>query len=433
MSSQPSSETWGGRVELRAYLDIYARYKWVIVGLIAVALAIAAVLSYVVLPPSYESSVVVELPVADDATGLGISPRGYEELAGSPPVMDSLKQKLGLGISSLDLMGRFSFSLEPPVRLLGVTAKAGTAAEAKQLALTWVDAYSDQALTLVEGQITKQKEASQKAVGKFLAGVTTAEDNLAAFDQESPISLMRTRLSGMAIPGDPSMGPFGLERELVTIEENLRDLTTSSIPTDEARAAFLADALNKESKTLIGPLGNVGLPNDGSGAGVTSNDVTLLNPVYLQLSQDLAVTRTRLATNAREAQALRERISPLQRDIEQLRTAIVQKETERRRLDRQVQEATALYQQANEELDTLLATEGRVAALARLDVLREPALAESPAAPRKVLNMAIGGLAGALLSLIVPMVLEWVRNTAPVSVALSRKAVAVASPDEGSS
>ena len=413
MTSQPTSVPWEEGSDLHTYVAIIVRHKRLIAGLIAVALAIATVLSYVVLPPSYESSVVLSLPRDDGANGLGMVTQGYKVLAESSPVTERLKQKLGL----LALRGSFNISLDSNLRLLTVTASARTAEEAKQLASAWVDAFHGEALTFIEGQLTAQKTAAQQDMENLLSRLTKAEDRLASFNKQNPISLMEAQLSSM-------------ERELVNSEQSLRELTTTSIPIDEARQAFLESALAKEPRTLAGQQGNVSVPTGSAGAGVTSSDVTILNPVYLNLSQDLATTRTRLVANRREAETLQGHISPLRSTIEGLRTTIVEAKTEQVRLDRQRQEAVTPYESARLRLDTLLASESRLPELARIDVLREPVQPGSPIRPRKAYNMMVGGLAGAVLGLVMAFMLEWNRSTAPVSVAPARKAATMASPGE---
>ena len=295
MSAQQPIETWDDGIDLRFYVDVLSRFKWLIAGVTAAAIAVAAFLSYVVLSPSYESSVVVALPAAGGEAGLGMTPLGYEEFAVSDAVLGAVRQNLGFDQNPGQLPGSYDVQLRQDGGLLLITASAGTAEESFQLANQWVSGFNEKVLTLLEGQLGRQQAALNQALAELLGELENAKETLATMDQETSLSLMGSRLSRM-------------EQELVRDEGRLHELTTNLIPTDDAKVSFLQESLASQPQTLSGTLGGVTLPEEGAGAGVVSSNVTLLNPVYLQLSQDLAVTRTRLVTNQSEADNLRQRI-----------------------------------------------------------------------------------------------------------------------------
>ena len=358
------------------------------------AVAVVGVVSYLVLPPRYESSVVISLPVADDESGLGMSPRAYKEFALSSPVMATIDRDIGPFPISDQLRNRYDLQLSPDARLLAVTASAQSAEEAFNLSSGWVDAFYKSTLALIKGQIADQKANSEQAVEGLVAQLTQAEDELATFDRENSISLKEARLSGLEaelVGGILS----GSGEDRTGAETRLCQLTLYSIPTDEARLAFLTDALTKEPETLD---------------GVNSNGVTILNPVYLQLSRDSVETRTRLVTNRREVESLGERIISLQDEIEQLRTNIVTSETQRKRLDRTIEEIETVYEPTRAKLDLLLAAERRLPELSRPGNVSEAVLPQAPVAPRKVLNMTLACFAAGVLGVSAALFLELYRT-----------------------
>ena len=204
-----------------------------------------------------------------------------------------------------------------------------------------------------------------------------------------------------------------LERELVRDEAQLRQLTTNLIPTDEAKLSFLEDSLDSAPQILGATQGSVALPEGSPGAGVLSNEVTVLNPVYLLMSQDLTATRTRLVTNRLEAEHLSQRIPSTQAAIDQLREERVTAQTERQRLSRDVQEAASRYNVTRSEVDRAAATLPHLPELARAEVVRPPLLPSAPTTPQTVRNMALAAVLGVFLGILLAFFVHWYRTTSP--------------------
>ena len=403
MITQHPSQTGDDEGDFRLHIDVLVRQKWLILALVVVSVVIAGIFSYIILPSTYESTVVVSLPPASGTDGLGMTGKGYREFAISDAVEIALRQKFGPNPTSDPLPGRYDARLDQNAKLLTVTATARTSDEVSQLAKLWVEAFRQQTQAFIQQQLDIQKASAQLAVENLLTNLNNAEDALDQFDRGTPISLMEARLSTL----EEEM--VGGER-LVGIEARLRELTRSSIPTDEARLAFLEGALGMEPEALAGSPGIVGIPELGSGAGVTATDIIILNPVYLQLSQDLAETRTRLVTNQKELELLDDRIASLQDDIDQLREMVISSKSERNRLNREVQEANALYDPKRSELDRLLGIEQRLPELSQPAVVSNPVLPDAPVAPRKIFNVVLAGGLATLLGVFIAFFLEWYRG-----------------------
>ena len=414
MSIQQPSQAWDDGVDLRRYIGVLDHHKWLILALIAMAVAVAGIISYVVLPPTYQSPVIASFPAADGTDGLGMNPKGYEEFAVSLPVIAAAQQKLGSGLTPNQVRAYYDVVSDPSSRLLTVTASAQVADEAQRRASAWVDAFYEQTLAFLREEVASQKAVAEQAVQGLQAALSKAEDALDDFNQETPVSLMEARLSTMEI-------------ELVTGESRLRELTLTSIPTDEARLTFLQSGLSEEPEILSGSLEGVTLPEQNAGAGVTSSNVTILNPVYLALSQDLASTRIRHATSQKEAEILDGNLLSMQSQVDRLRNETVALKTERGRLDRSTKEAKARYSPARSELNRLLEIERRLPELARADIVSAPVLPQSPVAPRKVLNVALAGILSLLLGVIIAFALEWYRGAPAAMVSDHREAATAGS------
>ena len=397
MATQQPIETVDEGIDLRSFIDTAIRFKWLVMGLPAAAITFVGLFSFVV-SPSYESSVIVALPAARGEAGLGLTPEAYEEFALNDSVIDTVRQNLGLDPNPGHLLGRLDAQLRKDAGLLVVTASTETGEQSFRLAGWWVDAFYEQTLALLVEQLATQRAGVEQASGELLGELAIAEDALDAVDRKASLSLMEFRLSGT-------------EQELVGDEGRLQQLTTNLIPIDEARLIFLQDSLASEQQTLGGVEGQVTLPTGSTGAGVTTNDVTILNPVYLQLSQDLMGTRTRLVTYRVEVDILRQSIPSTKAALDQLRGENVAARTERQRLSRKVQEVSAVYTSARAELDGLIAVAPRLPQLARAAIVREPELPATPVAPRTAQNMTLAGVLGLVLALFVAFFLQWYRSS----------------------
>jgi uncharacterized protein involved in exopolysaccharide biosynthesis len=398
MTAQQPVETWDTELDFRSYFDALARYKWLVIGITVLAVAFAALVSFMQ-SPSYESSIVVGLPAAQGQAGLGLSLPGYAEFAISEPVVNAAL------LNPDPLSGSYKAELrregiEAQDELLVITASASTPAEALSLAEHWVVAFDGQVLTLLEEQLARQKAASELASAQLTGELTEAENRLDAMDQRTSLSLMGSRLSS-------------LERELIRGEEQLRQLTTDLIPTGDGTLSYLEDALDSAPQVLSATQGSVSLPEGSTGAGVLSNNVTALNPVYLLLSQDLTTTRTRLVTNRLKAELLSQRIPTTREEIDQLREEWVTAQTERQRLSRTAREAEARYNAAQAELDRVGVTLPNLPELARAEVVRAPIFPDAPVAPQTTRNIALAAVMGVFLGMLLAFTVQWYRTTSP--------------------
>ena len=411
MSTQQPVHRWEDGIDLRQYLEAIVRYKWLVLMTIVVAVAVATIVNFLVLSPTYRSSIVVSLPSADGSDGLGLTPQGYMAFAISGLVVDAVRQQVGSNPDPGAASGTFALESEPSSGLVTITASAQTADAAVGLARVWADVFRQQTLALLQAQLDTQIAVADVTLNERLVELTDSEDALADFARISPLSLTEPMLvsteDGIVVVGSRLAVAENLsvtETDLVTREQRLRELLLFSIPTDETRQEILEAALELESPTLNDQPGVVVLSGGGdSGAGVTSSEVTILNPVYLQLSEDLALTRIRVGTNRRETEILRSQIVSLQEEVARLRDATVTARRERSRIERDVKESISLYEPAKAELDRLLHIQRRLPQMASPEVVHQAQRPGAPVKPHKMTNIAIAGvlagLAGVVLAL----------------------------------
>lgn len=385
-------QAWEDEIDLRQLIESIWRRRWFIASLVIAAVAATGVLSYFVLPPRYESSITVDLLVPQ-ATELGLNPAVFEALATSNRVLEAMVQLGFLDMTPDRVRGSIAVSLSKDSRLLTVTTRAQSASQAQQLAVLWYEAFRQEAGAYAQERVAQRLDVAEAELAARESMYSAARDALNAFDSTVMLPVMEARLES-------------LQAELVEAEERLRTLTQSTIPADEARLQAIQLALAEQPQVLGASSHVMVVPAVDSGAGVTTSDVTMLNPVYLQLSQDLASTQARLVTNRRSAELLATVVAELPAQIEALQASLIAYREERARLEREVNALKPMVDEARAQRDTLLALQ-RAADAAVPAVVSDPALPSAPVAPRKLLNMALAGFLAAFVGVFGALVMDF--------------------------
>lgn len=378
------------------FMVLIKRFK-LIAALFLVAVITAVIFNFFIFSPVYQSSLVLALPSGGK---VGTNADGYLELAQSPATFRRIKDTLGFAENVESLRQHFNVELQRKVEngrtiseFIKVAASAGVPELTVEYCNTWLEAFDQEVLLFMEEKLTREKSLAAQVLKQRTEELAQAEEELGAFDRNNPISLKENELRV-------------LENELVQGEQTLRELQMA-IPTDEARLKFLEETLAKEKETLTGNVGGTVYP-DSSAAGVTSANVTILNPIYLNISQDLATTRARLVANQEKAKLLVKKNEDIQKKIEEIRERIVSWKLERERLLRNETEAKRLYNEARGEYEAYLQTEANLSSLAKSRVVVEPALPQRPVGPRKLFNTALAGILGLFAGVMTAFFVEWV-------------------------
>ena len=236
MSIQQPPPEWDDRIDLRKWIDAVFHYKWLILTCALVAAVAATIFGYVIQTPIFEATGGATLPSADGTNGLGLTLRGYQEFATSTPVMDSVAQKLSLETNAGQLRARYSLQLEEDERFITITASAETAEEAFLLASSWIEAYDEQLQAQIQSQFASLKEKASRNMELLGPEVELAEDALTRYNLENPVpvALLEAHIAELGA-------------ELSSSEARHSELTSSIIPAQEARFAFLQSGLVGEA------------------------------------------------------------------------------------------------------------------------------------------------------------------------------------------
>lgn len=365
---------WDDEIDLRQLVETLLRHKWVIVGLVVAATAVAGIYSYFILPPRYEAVMTVALPAADGADGVGMSAAAYDAFAGSNRVLSAVLARSGLDLTPRQLSDRLQRSVNANERLLTVTASAQTAGEAHRLTLMWRDAFEAEVRAYVREQLDEALDAALRELERAREALSRAEAALVAFDRETPLGLLSARLAR-------------LETELAAAETELQRLQNVTIPLESVRVQLLEDMLAAEPG-----LASTSAYVDGLTRPLADDPAGVAAPLHPAV--ELASARARLETNQQAAELLQRRIEDLHERIAALNHEQTLLENERRRLQDALESAAERLRGASGRVAELEARAQQLEHLTQVRIVMDPVMPESPVAPRKMLNMALAAFLG---------------------------------------
>ncbi|BAS27887.1 Wzz/FepE/Etk N-terminal domain-containing protein [Limnochorda pilosa] len=173
----PLPTSYDDEIDLRALVEVLLRRRSLILGLVAVAVATAAALSYFVLPPVYESEVRLFLPRIDE--DLSMTPEQYARFAVSEPVLEPVRTSLAPNVPIQAFAKRFSVKLDGGATVLEVRASAPTAEESRRLTARWLDAFTAGVRERVERRLNQALAEAEANVASMRAGLEAVGDALA--------------------------------------------------------------------------------------------------------------------------------------------------------------------------------------------------------------------------------------------------------------
>lgn len=394
MSSEIYRETWNDEIDLRRVFAVLLRRKALIISLIVMAVGVAAFFSFFILPPVYEADVVLQLPRVENGTITGLTHEALLAMALSPDVLERVSARLHDGLPVDALRHAYQVKLDANARLLHASAQAGTAAEAHQRVDLWTEAFRASVTNHLEQLVNERIVAAGNNLAQKQEQFNSTKATLSRFEAENTLDLSTARLRR-------------LEAELVLSEARFAELTLFAIPGDEGRLEFLRAELAEQSRSWDAEEGGTGISYEVSQIG-NGNPLlvgSVINPVYLHLSQEISITAERLVANKGHVMALETFIQNIKAELATLRQQIASLQAERDALTRELSVANVLFGQAEDEYHMWL-DEARGIEAQRPIVVSASMIPVSPVGPRKVLNIALAAFLAAFVGVGIAFLME---------------------------
>jgi succinoglycan biosynthesis transport protein ExoP len=398
-------------IDLRAYVLVLLKYwKWILETTVAAAV-VALVVSFL-LPPTYEATALVAIKAPQYV--MQFDPRfevpsqlpqpaykAYPDLAEGDEVLEALFARLNprpAEIETLrDLQERVEAKAGTDPSVVRLTVRARDPQEAARIANLWAELFvahanrvygaSDEELQQLEGQLAQAQ-----------AELEAAEQALIEFQARNQASILDARLDSLKSDQAHYLAD---QRAITYILQDIQALREQLARQPDERPASLADdlttlflqikAFNAQASAPIQLQVNSAEPLSNKSIGET-----------MALLDDMAG-----ALEAKSAE-IGQRLEELQPQILSLQRQLQEIYTESDRLTRQRDLAKETYTAlARKVEETRIAVQG-AQSTARLG--SRAAVPEKPASPRKLLNTAVAGALGLMLSVFGAFGVEWWRS-----------------------
>ena len=366
-------------IDLRDYLEVLLRHKYMILGIFFVCVIAAAVLSFRVLPPVYRSTarVIISSPPSRTApefksyeeylsfrtfNPIVYSPEIYVQLFKSPSLEEkvietlNLRDRIGKGFSSENLEGISSMQVASNTRIIELNIEYKDAVLARDIANTWVKLFIEEnKKRKLQAYITLKNNLNRIKILDLQERIRAGEVK---------VKELRERLKD--------------EVEIITLTDSIDRLPLLRWPTREP-------------------------------TGETPEDVQVefeyVNPVYQLIKGELVVSQVQLAAYHLQLIQLEKEMQDLTNEAKRLNIELSGEESIQQRITQELTLAEETYNYASyqsEELKGIQFIQKEDIRIANLGKV-----AKNPIKPNKKQNVAIGGILGLLIGVVAAFGVEW--------------------------
>ncbi|MFZ5968914.1 MAG: GumC family protein [Bacillota bacterium] len=417
-------------ISLRELIEILIRQRKLIVGVTLACLLVSYVFSFFVLDPVYESkailmasSITQKTPLPEQAEGIEglldtlsqypqMTIETYKEQINNPHILQKTIDELKLnelGITRKNLRDMITLNTIKDTNLISISVtykdKKVAADIANTVAKRFTDFVSDNAkvqATKSSNFIKQQMEVEKKNLDQALL--------------EYKDYLAKPR------------GKNELEKEVTSkfdlITQYKTDLVNTEIEIKKINAALAAaeQALkNTSDKILL----NKSLSDEpyisqvvGENTGKTTKELYSvkvqteeINDVYTALKTQENMLKIELATKNAQKSNLEKQIANTQKELEILQVDLAEKQHEEKIITQKVEFAQSTYNAFLEKYEETRIAKSSAIGDATIIIVSPAVEPIEPAGPRKVLNMAIAGVLGIMISVFLAFFIEYWKNS----------------------
>lgn len=395
-------------IDLRAYVLVLLKYwKWII-GATVIAAVVALVVSFL-LPPTYEATALVAVtkpryvmqfdPRIEAVNDIQPAYKAYPKLASGDEVLQELLTRLNPRPEEIETLRELKelvqakSGTDPSLVLLTVRFKDPE--EAARIVNLWAEIFVRRANEIYGTEGQSRLQFYQQQVQRAEAELRAAEEALVAFQARNQESVLEHQLGSRRQMHADYLAD---QRQIAYIIQDIRGLREQLSRQPSEQTVSLADQLTALLLEIKAFNAHASAPMQlqvDSAASLSEKSLTeqiaFLDQLVQVLEEKSAEIDDRLTALEPEILALQEQLQEIYTEKDRLaRARDVARETYMT-LARKVEEARIAAEEN--------AGEARIASRA--------AVPEKPASPRKLLNTAVAGVLGLMLSVFGAFVTEW--------------------------
>lgn len=397
-------------IDLRQIITIFKKWSRLILAGTVLCVITAAILSFFVLSPVYESNSLLMVTKASEKIGNApSSAEGLEGVVSSVSTLPVWTMNTYIGqITSHSLKERVIKRMQDEDKLYDgmygdIDATAVKDTNLIQVKVTSGDPYvaAEMANILTEEYVEFMTENNQEQMSRSVSFLETQKD-LTDKELQAAIQALKeyeSKSRGVAVLDleftSKSQDVVSFNSRLKTSQVEIQQLS-SGVKELEAGLATTPATLSVQRWDQI------------SQSTILTQES---NPVYVSIAQQLSQKRAELAEKLGEVEGLTLLIDSMNTDLNALQAELVEKRVEQDRLQREVER----LRQTSETL-AQKATETQIAKSIDLgdtnvSVVSAASVPHNPVKPNKKLNMAIAMVLGLMVFTLLAFVLEFLDNT----------------------
>lgn len=417
-------------ISLRELIEILLKRKTMIIGITVLAVLASAMVSFFMLEPVYETKMVLmasdisDKPQSNMIDGEGVDSilknlnqypnmtmDTYKEQIKSPQVMRETIEELGLEEKyDIESLAR-SIKLETieNTNLLNIKMESTNPELASEIVntvgakfLDFVSSKAKEQANATSEYVETQMEVEKEQLDKVLVEL---KDFLAQPNGVNELSQELTSKLDLLTEYKTNLIEEELQYEV--LQQSIREIETQLAqeePVIITEKSILEDGILSD------------IAQDKSGEGIESiADIKMsseeINPIYIGLQGKNKETTIELAAAKKRMETLERQIVDIQNDVEELQIQLAEKQHEERLIEQKVNIAQNTYDAFTSKHEEMRVTESALVGESSMTVVSKAYPTTNPVGPKKMLNIAIAAVLGAMVGVFVAFFIDYWQNS----------------------
>ncbi len=414
-------------ISLRELVEILVRGRRTIALITIMAVLVAGVASFFVVDPSYEARAIVMVNQAQPAPPEQGTPEFLTSLTRLPQMtiatyVAQVKNPVILRrvIEDYDLTDKYTVA-QLAAKVSVNTPKDTNLMEIKvqdkdpKLAADIANSLAAELVSFVSATNQQRVQASARVLKNQIdseeKSMSQGADELKAWLQEprSVTELQADLDAGLELLKELKGEVVTARLELETARAGLRaaEKALNDIPptikTRKALAddAYLSQVVGSKSGQTPTTIGSIQMESEE------------VNDAYMALLQETAVRSAEVAGYESKVKAAETALAQVRQEVQDVQVVLVDKQLQYEQLQQKLDTARQNYALYNAKYAEALSASSLSAGEANLILLSQAFIPRSPVAPRKLLNMAVAGVLGLMVSVFIVFFQAYWRSSAP--------------------
>lgn len=408
-------------IDLKEYLRILGKWKWVIILVTLVVIITAALLSWFVLPPVYQAEAVIQVIRGEQRPVAAREAQSLEEVVGTlsrlpQMTINTYVNQLKNQVVFQRVIDRLQLdkNLYTPAGLARmVTAQAirdTNLIEVRvnntdpRLASGLANAISEEFMVFInennQEQLSKSMELLKSQLASTDRELAAAVENLRQFDAQ-PRSV--EYLSKQMTSQQADLSSF--RSQLISTEVSLQQELAGK---NRLAALLAATPPTLVTSSRLQPVGSGESPDPSAGQVTTVEEP---NPVYERIAQELVAREVKISEFQAQKAAMTAAVAVLGTEINDLQAELAGKRAERDRLQDSVNRLKDTYSILADNINRTQVIRSISIGDTSLMVVARAVIPTDPIKPQKALNVAVAFVLGLMLSVFLTFFLEFLDNT----------------------